>query len=81
MAASSFNPTREMIDAVHIWRERQASQQVARSIVPVLREQFGVNSHDAITIVRAAVNDDPREELKARIKGKLMGAGGIHDAS
>ena len=52
--ATSFAPTREMIDAVDAWYSRQLAERINRPIVPHLQERFGLNPAQAVSVIRAA---------------------------
>ncbi|TJW44336.1 MAG: hypothetical protein E5X59_20655 [Mesorhizobium sp.] len=50
--SAGFTPTPEMLDAVAEWRQRRPDEQVRRAIVPLLRDQFGIDAVEAIEVVR-----------------------------
>ena len=52
--SASFIPSAEMIDSVAEWHERQASDRINRPLVPHLRERFGLDNVQAVTVIRAA---------------------------
>ena len=54
MAAETFTPAPEHVDAVHTWRAIPAEKRIGRPLVPLLRERFGVTALQAIAIIRAA---------------------------
>lgn len=54
--SASFKPSPEMIDAVAEWHQHQAGDRINRPLVPHLRERFGLDNMQAVTVIRAANN-------------------------
>lgn len=52
--ATSFQPSREMLDAVAEWHQRQMETRIFRPLIPHLRERFGLDNAQAIAVIRAA---------------------------
>ena len=80
MATSDFQPTPAMVAAVAEWHERRPDDRIRRPLIPHLKEKFGINNAEAISVLRAVPGPDDRDDLKARIVAAILNGGGVDAA-
>ena len=50
----AFTPTREQVDAVAEWHQRQSEDRIHRPLVPALKQRFNLDNLQAVAVIQAA---------------------------